>query len=178
MGSASCRVSCCCAQQTAQLPVDQVSSGSPCDHEVEGVKSVAPEEIIILTDDGTLLAPSLVTSQQLHDIEEEEDLPNGEGDLISLSSSSLTIRKDQQKLCNSPSPTFSSVFIKSSSSSDRKKKKKKVRTKSVTSTTSSDTCGSATGSHKMQAEQGSIGDLQKYHNRYLRNRRHTLANVR
>ncbi|XP_044754458.1 uncharacterized protein LOC123313579 [Coccinella septempunctata] len=31
---------------------------------------------------------------------------------------------------------------------------------------------------KMQAEQGSIGDLQKYHNRYLRNRRHTLANVR
>ncbi|KAF7272985.1 hypothetical protein GWI33_014272 [Rhynchophorus ferrugineus] len=30
----------------------------------------------------------------------------------------------------------------------------------------------------MQAEQGSIGDLQKYHNRYLRNRRHTLANVR
>lgn len=31
---------------------------------------------------------------------------------------------------------------------------------------------------KMQAEQGSIGDLHKYHNRYLRNRRHTLANVR
>lgn len=31
---------------------------------------------------------------------------------------------------------------------------------------------------KMQAEQGSIGDLQKYHGRYLKNRRHTLANVR
>ncbi|KAB0794882.1 hypothetical protein PPYR_11721 [Photinus pyralis] len=30
----------------------------------------------------------------------------------------------------------------------------------------------------MQAEQGSIGDLQRYHNRYLKNRRHTLANVR
>ncbi|XP_032296132.1 3',5'-cyclic-AMP phosphodiesterase isoform X3 [Drosophila virilis] len=30
----------------------------------------------------------------------------------------------------------------------------------------------------MQAEQGSIGDLQKYHSRYLKNRRHTLANVR
>lgn len=42
-------------------------------------------------------------------------------------------------------------------------------------------CGnSATNSPapKMQAEQGSIGDLHKYHNRYLRNRRHTLANVR
>uniref|UniRef100_A0A336MHW4 CSON012587 protein n=1 Tax=Culicoides sonorensis TaxID=179676 RepID=A0A336MHW4_CULSO len=42
----------------------------------------------------------------------------------------------------------------------------------------------ASGSHvvaspaKMQAEQGSIGDLQKYHSRYLKNRRHTLANVR
>lgn len=31
---------------------------------------------------------------------------------------------------------------------------------------------------KMQAEQGSIGELQKYHSRYLKNRRHTLANVR
>lgn len=31
---------------------------------------------------------------------------------------------------------------------------------------------------RMQAEQGSIGDLQKYHSRYLKNRRHTLANVR
>ncbi|XP_030381461.1 cAMP-specific 3',5'-cyclic phosphodiesterase-like [Scaptodrosophila lebanonensis] len=31
---------------------------------------------------------------------------------------------------------------------------------------------------KMQAEQGSICDLQKYHSRYLKNRRHTLANVR
>ncbi|CAH4019498.1 unnamed protein product [Pieris brassicae] len=31
---------------------------------------------------------------------------------------------------------------------------------------------------KMQAEQGSIGELQKYHGRYLKSRRHTLANVR
>jgi hypothetical protein len=36
----------------------------------------------------------------------------------------------------------------------------------------------SSGGSTMQAEQGSIGDLQKYHNRYLRNRRHTLANVR
>ncbi|KPJ11318.1 cAMP-specific 3',5'-cyclic phosphodiesterase, isoform I [Papilio machaon] len=35
------------------------------------------------------------------------------------------------------------------------------------------------GSHgRMQAEQGSIGELQKYHGRYLKSRRHTLANVR
>lgn len=32
--------------------------------------------------------------------------------------------------------------------------------------------------NKMQAEQGSIAELQKYHNKYLKNRRHTLANVR
>lgn len=31
---------------------------------------------------------------------------------------------------------------------------------------------------RMQAEQGSIGELQKYHGRYLKSRRHTLANVR
>lgn len=186
MGSASCRVSCCCAQQTAQSSADHVANCET--NNKDGGDHVASEERvngldyteIILTDDGNVIAPTLVTSQQLHDIEEEEDQVNGEGgvDAVSISSSSLTIRKDQQKLCNSPSPTFSSVFAKSSSSSDHKKKKKKVRTRSVTSTTSSDTCGSASGSHKMQAEQGSIGDLQKYHNRYLRNRRHTLANVR
>lgn len=77
-----------------------------------------------------------------------------------------------------------------SSFADRKRKNN-LRTKSVTSTTSSDTCSSSGASTtqvaaaaaaaavvaKMQAEQGSIGDLQKYH-KFLRNRRHTLANVR
>lgn len=29
----------------------------------------------------------------------------------------------------------------------------------------------------MQAESGSIAELQKYHNKYLKNRRHTLANT-
>ncbi|XP_062701649.1 cAMP-specific 3',5'-cyclic phosphodiesterase isoform X5 [Aedes albopictus] len=45
------------------------------------------------------------------------------------------------------------------------------------SSSSSTNVSSSTGG-KMQAEQGSIGDLQKYHSRYLKNRRHTLANVR
>ncbi|KAK9751454.1 hypothetical protein QE152_g5042 [Popillia japonica] len=68
----------------------------------------------------------------------------------------------------SPSPTLSA-----------KASRKNQRTRSVTSTTSSE-CSSSTAppAGKMQAEQGSIGDLQRYHNRYLRNRRHTLANVR
>lgn len=63
------------------------------------------------------------------------------------------------------------------------------RTKSIPSTTS-ETGATTSSSHqsnlssasfllpKMQAEQGSIGELQKYHSRYLKNRRHTLANVR
>uniref|UniRef100_A0A8D8BKL4 Phosphodiesterase n=1 Tax=Culex pipiens TaxID=7175 RepID=A0A8D8BKL4_CULPI len=43
---------------------------------------------------------------------------------------------------------------------------------------SSSTTNVSPSASKMQAEQGSIGDLQKYHSRYLKNRRHTLANVR
>lgn len=88
---------------------------------------------------------------------------------------------------NSPSPR-----------SKQSRKQTKGRTKSITSTTSSSDTTTATPSGtvsnqisasagsstsglllpKMQAEQGSIGDLQKYHSRYLKNRRHTLANVR
>lgn len=75
------------------------------------------------------------------------------------------------------------------------RKQSKGRTRPITST--SDTTGGSGGGGiltgvinnvtsiipagllpKMQAEQGSIGDLQKYHTRYLKNRRHTLANVR
>ncbi|KAL3270359.1 hypothetical protein HHI36_009407 [Cryptolaemus montrouzieri] len=59
--------------------------------------------------------------------------------------------------------------------------RKAQKTRSTSSTTSSEISSSTISSPapvKMQAEQGSIGDLQKYHNRYLRNRRHTLANVR
>ncbi|KAL1116747.1 hypothetical protein AAG570_005219 [Ranatra chinensis] len=98
----------------------------------------------------------------LHDIEEEED----EG--TSSLGSSLGVSR-QRVPCNSPSPPS---FTKNG-----KKKKKKVRTRSVTSaTTTSSSDTTATG--RMQAEQGSLGELQKYHNRYLKNRRHTLANVR
>lgn len=86
------------------------------------------------------------------------------------------------------------------------RKQNKGRNRSVTSTTSSSDTGTSSGATaggngsivsasgtgysansliasgflmpKMQAEQGSIGELQKYHGRYLKNRRHTLANVR
>lgn len=103
--------------------------------------------------------------------------------------------------------TFGDEYSSSPSPRTKQNRKQtKGRTRSVTSTTSSETgtfsggCGSSVlggatvGGNsvhstnsiqlsgfllpKMQAEQGSIGDLQKYHSRYLKNRRHTLANVR
>lgn len=43
---------------------------------------------------------------------------------------------------------------------------------------SGDEASAPTHGSRMQAEQGSIGELQKYHGRYLKSRRHTLANVR
>ena len=122
--------------------------------------------------------PSLLPIQQLHDIEEEEDHQIDQLELLDqqISSSTSLRRKKKHRrqftnvFNNSPSPTFSvPTPVKSTST-------KKVRTRSVTSTTSSDTSGGSVT--KMQAEQGSIGDLKSYHNRYLRNRRHTLANVR
>lgn len=97
--------------------------------------------------------------------------------------------------------TTSATTADDSSPSPRSKHSRKQRNKSITSTSSnSESAGggasgtgagtsSALSTHlhsvtgglllpKMQAEQGSIGELQKYHSRYLKNRRHTLANVR
>ena len=119
--------------------------------------------------------PSLLPIQQLHDIEEEEDHQIDQLELLDQQISSQRKKKKHRRqftnvFNNSPSPTFSvPTPVKSTST-------KKARTRSVTSTTSSDTSGGSVT--KMQAEQGSIGDLKSYHNRYLRNRRHTLANVR
>ena len=114
---------------------------------------------------------------------------------------------------SSPSPPRTKHNSSGSVSSGHwgSKQPHKGRTRSVTSTTSSETITSGNGASgtksdsvisgsslaghhhsnhhqqpssgsflvpKMQAEQGSIGELQKYHNRYLKNRRHTLANVR
>lgn len=70
-------------------------------------------------------------------------------------------------LTQSPSPTWVS---------GRKGILRSSRSVASSTTTSSEQTTSPVP--KMQAEQGSIGELQKYHNRYLRNRRHTLANVR
>lgn len=124
-------------------------------------------------------------SPHLQDIAEESDPEdNGADPTNSFNDSSLSTTtiypltsrvsyKKRRSNVQSPSPTLS---IKTS--------RKSQRTRSITSTTSSDSStpaiatASAVVPTKMQAEQGSIGDLQRYHNRYLRNRRHTLANVR
>lgn len=96
----------------------------------------------------------------LHDIEEEDNEEEH--------SSSSTLRHTGRHRGSTPSPTISQH--------SKSRREKKPRTRSVTSSTSTET--SASSAPKMQAEQGSIGDLKTYHNRYLRSRRHTLANVR
>lgn len=127
-----------------------------------------------------------LTIKELHDIEEEDD--QLEEDPISESSSSLIINKPKTSLSTLSAGYQQSLQFQQSQlqKCESRKKKRNLRTRSATSSsTSSDnttTCGSAGISsialNRMQAEQGSIGDLQKYHNRYLRSRRHTLANVR
>lgn len=171
----SCKRLCCCAQQSAHKKDDKLDQNSTAEEkdpiltvpvvENSESKSGVDEKVLVKSEDDK---PS---TKQLHDIEEEEDDDYPNDDFLSESSSSLTIKRDL-RFCQSPSPTLSSTLFKT-----EKRPKQKGRTRSVTSTTSSDTCGSA-GAGKMQAEQGSIGDLKSYHNRYLRNRRHTLANVR
>ncbi|KAK9881730.1 hypothetical protein WA026_017251 [Henosepilachna vigintioctopunctata] len=115
----------------------------------------------------------------LHDIQEEEtDLlvdeefnPELVDEAKDIKPTGLVLGyKKNWKIVRSASPTLS---IRSG--------RKTHKSRSVTSSTSSEVTSSTISvpvSGKMQAEQGSIGDLQKYHNRYLRNRRHTLANVR
>lgn len=124
-------------------------------------------------------------SPHLQDIAEESD-PEDTGvestnSFNETSSISTTLNtatrvsyKKRRGNVQSPSPTLS-----------MKASRKSQRNRSIASTTSSDTStpaaaliAAAAVPTKMQAEQGSIGDLQRYHNRYLRNRRHTLANVR
>ena len=104
-------------------------------------------------------------SPHLQDIAEEESFEDADEEQATLQPLQNRLSyKNKRRNVQSPSPTLSV------------KARKSQRTRSVTSTTSSE--GSSTTTVRMQAEQGSIGELQKYHNRYLRNRRHTLANVR
>lgn len=123
-----------------------------------------------------------VPSPHLQDIQEEDQEPTEDEVCIVSSYNKYYYGKKRGRniLAQSPSPTFSTRTGKSRKSSG------KVRNRSVPSSTASSEAPPAVTSGntavgivlKMQAEQGSIGELQKYHNRYLRNRRHTLANVR
>ncbi|EEB10545.1 hypothetical protein Phum_PHUM047050 [Pediculus humanus corporis] len=139
--------------------------------------------------------PLLISLQtQLHDIEKIEKKQNGDDSSSSSTffSKNSSIRKDHRgsedsrQFQSSPSPTcsISNIYL-------IKGRRKKKISRSVTSTSSETSVpagtlvstyagGSGSGNvAKMQAEQGSIKELKSYQtNRYLRNRRHTLANVR
>ena len=132
-------------------------------------------------DDCNSLSEQLIASQKSIRIVEQSSTSRNQTARHSIG----TVSDDAPTVVsNSPSPR-----------AKQSRKQTKGRNKSITSTTSSETATSGgpvtipnsasvintvTGLllPKMQAEQGSIGDLQKYHSRYLKNRRHTLANVR
>lgn len=109
-------------------------------------------------------------SPQLQDIVEEDVIYEEEDDEQgTIQPLGLRLIKKNRRNVQSPSPTLS---VKTGS-----RKSQRPRT-SATSTTSGEGAYPSAGGGRMQAEQGSIADLQRHHNRYLRNRRHTLANVR
>lgn len=158
---------------TQQLPLPHI------DEEEELEPNQEKIEETTLADDRTSLREHLITSQRSSNrISEHSQSSQSRHNSGSV---------DENLLSNSPSPR-----------AKQSRKHTKGRNKSITSTTSSDTVisggplcnlssvsvltnslsGYLAPSIKMQAEQGSIGDLQKYHSRYLKNRRHTLANVR
>jgi hypothetical protein len=112
-------------------------------------------------------------STQLPHIDEEEEFDaakshkltpdvhrSSEGELKSALSSLLT-----------PSPKSKQLRVKIN-------EKNKIFLPNTSIELDTTLSGSGASSSKMQGEKGSIADLQKYQSRYLKNRRHTLANVR
>lgn len=104
-----------------------------------------------------------IAEEEFTDLQEEEELYLDE-EPTALQPLGARVSYKKRRNVQSPSPTLS---VKAA--------RKAQRARSSASTV---VVAGEAGAGKMQAEQGSIGDLQKYHNRYLKNRRHTLANVR
>lgn len=90
----------------------------------------------------------------------------------------------QQTSSSSSTSSDTSSILQTAAAQIQKAQQKSKESNNTSASGSSAAAGSHVGGQqqaspaKMQAEQGSIGDLQKYHSRYLKNRRHTLANVR
>lgn len=83
----------------------------------------------------------------------------------------------------SSTPSDTSSILHTTAAQIQKAQQKSKESNNTSNSSAAASSGSHVGQQqaspaKMQAEQGSIGDLQKYHSRYLKNRRHTLANVR
>lgn len=85
---------------------------------------------------------------------------------------------NNQNQSASSSSTSDTLSILQTTAAQIQKAQQKSNESNNTSSASGSHVGQQASPAKMQAEQGSIGDLQKYHSRYLKNRRHTLANVR
>ncbi len=176
------------APSNAKRPNIAGDSGeSPASCEVED----APEETAV---GGGACAVANVnnylTIKELHDIEEEDDQleedPISQSPVLGVQKIAPATNVSGGSATPQQSPQYQQSHHQLQKC-DRKKKRTNLRSRSAAvasnvnqenTTTCGGGGGSGTSAPRMQAEQGSIGDLQKYHNRYLRNRRHTLANVR
>ena len=86
-------------------------------------------------------------------------------------------QQPQQQLLQQPLLLTSS--LSSSTSSDSESSVATIHQQHNISSSSGGGASDIISPNKMtEAESGSIAELQKYHNKYLKNRRHTLANVR
>lgn len=125
---------------------------------------IAPEESPPRARQPSPHLQDIAEEDSVHDEEEEEE----EGPPAAIQPlTTRVIYKKRRNVVQSPSPTLSV------------KKAASRRTTTVPSTINLPPPAlSSSITTRMQAEQGSITDLHKYQKRYLRNRRHTLANVR
>lgn len=85
------------------------------------------------------------------------------------------IKVSRIKFTQQPQPPQQqlSLSLSSSASSDSESSIATIHPQQNISSSS----GENVSPNKMQAESGTIAELQKYHNKYLKNRRHTLANT-
>lgn len=108
---------------------------------------------------------------------------NTSNDIITLTPSPKIkvsrIKFTQQPQQQQQQPLLLSSSLSSSTSSDSESSVATIHQQHNISSSSGGGASDILSPNKMtEAESGSIAELQKYHNKYLKNRRHTLANVR
>jgi hypothetical protein len=100
--------------------------------------------------------------------------------LINLNAKNLSNNNEPATTASSsltPSPKIKVSRIKFNQPPQQLSLSSSASSDSESSVATVQNSGESVSPNKMQAESGSIAELQKYHNKYLKNRRHTLANT-